>query len=95
MSTTPYPWPPKEAQPDVSKPGRSTAYGLLAAPVYRSTLAAPSHDPISGLSLREPFRPASVAPRCEKQEVFYAHVCTRYSRSGSLCLSRVSFLASC
>ena len=23
-STKPYPWPPKQAQPDVSKPGRST-----------------------------------------------------------------------
>ncbi len=41
MSTKPYPWPPKQARPDVSKPGRSTASGLLAAPVYRRTAACP------------------------------------------------------
>jgi hypothetical protein len=29
-STKPYPWPPKQAQPDVSKPGRSTVAVLAA-----------------------------------------------------------------
>jgi hypothetical protein len=39
---------------------------------------------------REPFRPTSVAPGYEKQEVFYAHVRTRYSCLDSLCPSRVT-----